>query len=105
MSADLDRAIDAVTEALAALRAEPGSAEVRDAVDRANDAVDALSPNVTTEVLHRLVVSIADCHRNGVPNSPRLAVCRRSTLVALRLDPRWTRPTSSHRRPVPRPVH
>jgi hypothetical protein len=105
MSTDLDRAIDAVTEALAALRAEPGSVEVRDAVERANDAVDALSPNVTTEVLHRLVVSIADCHRNGVSTSPRLAVCRRSTLVALRLDPRWTRPTSSHHRPVPQPVH
>ena len=105
MSVDLDLAIDAVTEALAALRAEPGSAEVRDAVDRANEAVDALTPSVTTEVLHRLVVSIADCHRNGVRSSPRLAVCRRSTLVALKLDPRWTRPTSTHRRPVPRPVH
>ncbi|HEX4250404.1 MAG TPA: hypothetical protein VH008_21245 [Pseudonocardia sp.] len=105
MTTDLDHAIDAVTEALAELRAEPGSADVRDAVDRANDAVDALAPNVTTEVLHRLVVSIADCHRDGVRSSARLAVCRRSTLVALRLDPRWTRPTSPHRRPVPRPVH
>jgi|SRR5882672_12635159 len=105
MFAELNHAIDVVTEALAALRAEPGSAAVRDAVDRANEAVDALAPSVTTEVLRRLVVSIADCHRNGVPNSPRLAVCRRSTRVALRLDPRWTRPTSSHRRPVPRPVH
>jgi len=91
---ELDRVVDAVTAALAALRAEPRSAEVGTAIDRAAAQVDALAPNVTSVVLHRLLVSIADCHRDGVRQSPRLAICRRSTLMALRLDPRWSRTTS-----------
>jgi hypothetical protein len=91
MAADLDVAVEAVTTALAELRAAPGSAAVRNAVDMAASAVDALDPDLTAEVLHRLVVSVENCHRDGVPHSPRLAVCRRSTSVALRLDPRWSK--------------
>jgi hypothetical protein len=90
MPTDLNLAVNAVATALAALRAEPRSSAVRTAVDRAWAAVDALHHDLTAEVLHRLVVSIEDCHRDGVAHSPRLAVCRRSTSVALRLDPRWT---------------
>jgi hypothetical protein len=100
MSTDLDLAVRAVTTALAALRAEPRSTDVRTAVDRATEAVDALDHDLTAEVLHRLVVSIEDCHRSGVSTSPRLAICRSSTRRALRLDPRWTLPsTSNPRRP------
>jgi hypothetical protein len=91
MSEDLNLAVHAVTTALSALRAEPRSNAVRTAVDNAAVAVDALNHDLTAEVLHRLVVSIEDCHLNGVTHSHRLAVCRRSTSIALRLDPRWTR--------------
>ncbi|MDT7560228.1 MAG: hypothetical protein QOI68_4698 [Pseudonocardiales bacterium] len=86
---ELTAAVEAVTSALAALRKDSGSAPVRRAIEHATATVDALGPGVTTVVLHRLIASIADCHRDGVHQSPRLAVCRRSTLVALRLDPRW----------------
>ncbi|MDT7621823.1 MAG: hypothetical protein QOF99_2724 [Pseudonocardiales bacterium] len=86
---ELTAAVEAVTAALAALRKDSGSAPVRRAIEHATATVDALGPGVTTVVLHRLIASIADCHRDGVHQSPRLAVCRRSTLVALRLDPRW----------------
>jgi hypothetical protein len=89
MSSDLTLAVDAVTSALAALRAQPRSGDVRTAVDRANEAVEALPPDLTAKVLHRLVVSIEDCHREGIAHSARLAICRRSTSRALRLDPRW----------------
>lgn len=91
MSEDLNRAVHAVTTALAALRAEPRSDAVHEAVEHAASAVRELDHDLTAEVLHRLVVSIEDCHRNGVAQSPRLSVCRRSTSLALRLDPRWTR--------------
>ncbi|HEY1971019.1 MAG TPA: hypothetical protein VGH89_23900 [Pseudonocardia sp.] len=104
MSGELDVAVDAVTAALAALRAEPRSSAVHTAVQRATAAVDALTPDLTAEVLHRLVVSIEDCHRDGVSNSARLAVCRRSTSVALRLDPRWPSVAKARaRRPQPQP--
>ena len=101
MSEDLNVAVHAVTTALAALRAEPRSDAVREAVDHATAAVDALDHDLTAEVLHRLVVSIEDCHLNGVSQSPRLSVCRRSTQLALRLDPRW----STRRIGAPTPVH
>jgi hypothetical protein len=87
---DLILAVDAVTAALAALRDDSRADTVDRALDQATAAVDALGAGVTTVVLRRLIASIADCHRDGVRHSPRLAVCRRSTLVALRLDPRWT---------------
>lgn len=91
--ADLALAVDAVSAALAALRDDIGTDTVDRALDQATAAVDALGAGVTTVVLRRLIASIADCHREGVRHSPRLAVCRRSTLVALRLDPRWAPPT------------
>jgi hypothetical protein len=87
-------AVEAVTAALAALRRESGSEAVGRAIEDATASVDALGPGVTTVVLHRLIASIADCHREGVHQSPRLATCRRSTLVALRLDPRWGSPVA-----------
>lgn len=90
MPAELRVAVEAVTTALSALLTEPPrSRTVRDAVGQATAAVDALDRDVTSVVLHRLVASIEDCHRDGVRHSDRLAVCRRSTSIALRLDPRW----------------
>jgi hypothetical protein len=86
---ELTVAVEAVSAALAALRKDSGSAVVRRSIENATATVDALGPGVTTVVLHRLIASIADCNRDGVQHSPRLAICRRSTLVALRLDPRW----------------
>jgi hypothetical protein len=86
----LDRAVEAAATALTALRAEPRAHAVREAVDRASQAVDTLGPGVTAVVLRRLLASIADCHRDGLRDSSRLAVCRRTISVALRLDPRWT---------------
>ncbi len=97
MSVELDVAVDAVTSALAALSVAPRSTATATAVDRAAEAVDALEPHLTTEVLHRLVTSIEDCRREGVRHSPRLAICRRSTLLALRLDQRWTRQPAPQR--------
>jgi hypothetical protein len=90
--AHLTLAVDAVSAALAALRDDSGAEPVDRALDQATAAVDALGAGVTTVVLRRLIASIADCHREGIRHSPRLAVCRRSTLVALRLDPRWAPP-------------
>jgi hypothetical protein len=89
MPAELRVAVEAVTTALSALLTEPRSRAVRDAVGQATAAVGALDRDVTSVVLHRLVASIEDCHRDGVRHSDRLAVCRRSTSIALRLDPRW----------------
>lgn len=89
LESDLKDAVASVSTALAALRDDPRSTAVRRALDRATDAVSALEPDLTAEVLNRLVVSIADCHRDGLTQSRRLAICRRSTRVALRLDPRW----------------
>ncbi|WP_028934699.1 hypothetical protein [Pseudonocardia spinosispora] len=89
LESDLKNAVAAVSTALTALRHDPRSTAVRHALDRATDAVSALEPDLTAEVLKRLVASIADCHREGVTHSRRLAVCHRSTRVALRLDPRW----------------
>jgi hypothetical protein len=89
-SDSLDRAVEAAATALTALRAEPRAYAVAAAVGRASQAVDALGPGVTAVVLRRLLASIADCHRDGLRDSSRLAVCRRTISVALRLDPRWT---------------
>ncbi|HEY2205577.1 MAG TPA: hypothetical protein VGH99_13980 [Pseudonocardia sp.] len=86
---DLDTAVDAALAALAALRAAPASPEVADAVARAGTAVGRLGAGFTAEALRRLLVSIGDCHRDGVAQSARLSVCRRSTAIALHLDPRW----------------
>jgi hypothetical protein len=100
--ADLTLAVDVVTAALAALRDDSGADAVDRALGQATATVDALGAGVTTVVLRRLIASIADCHRDGVRHSPRLAVCRRSTLVALRLDPRWVPSTRwSSSAPVP----
>lgn len=89
LESDLKHAVSSVGTALAALRDDPRAPAVRQAVDRATDAVAALEPDLTAEVLKRLVTSIADCHRDGVGHSRRLAICRRSISTALRLDPRW----------------
>jgi hypothetical protein len=95
---ELAAAVDAVSGALAALRRGSGSDLMRRAIEDATATVDALGPGVTTVVLHRLLASIADCHRDGVRHSPRLAICRRSTLVALHLDPRWAPLARDHAR-------
>lgn len=86
-STDVDHAVTAITAALAALRADPASATVDLAIARATSAVDALDAGLTAEVLRRLVASIDECHRDGLPSSPRLVVRRRSASTALRLDP------------------
>jgi hypothetical protein len=100
-SDSLDRAVEAAATALTALRAEPRAYAVAAAVDRASQAVDALGPGVTAVVLRRLLASIADCHRDGLRDSSRLAVCRRTITVALRLDPRWTSARSRTGNPRP----
>jgi hypothetical protein len=85
---NLRDAVCAISRALAALRANPCSVEVPAAVRVADATLDALEPDVTTVVLRRLLVSITDCHRDGIASSSRLRISHRSAARALRLDGR-----------------
>ncbi|MGI8816557.1 MAG: hypothetical protein ACR2G2_15100 [Pseudonocardia sp.] len=88
-TATLDDAVRAVTTALAALRAEPGSPTVLNAVRHADSVLVTFEPDLTTIVLRRLLASIEDCHREGQRTSVMLTVRQASAARALRLDPRW----------------
>jgi hypothetical protein len=89
-TAELDRAVAAVRGALVALRADPTAGATGPALRRATAAVGALEPDLTSTVLSRLLLSIEECLRAGRRDSPRLALCTRTTARALRLDPRWS---------------
>lgn len=86
--ATLDEAVRAVTAALAALSADPAGTAVGDAIERAGLALYGLEPGLTTIVLNRLLASIRDCHREGLPTSALLRTRRASAARALHLDPR-----------------
>jgi len=96
MSAQLKSAVHEVTRALALLGSDPRSPALPSALGSAEIAVDALPRDVTSAVLHRLVVSIEECHHGGIAHSPELAVRARSVCRALRLDPRWTTSAARH---------
>jgi hypothetical protein len=86
---DLRAAVEAVAAALDAFCAAPDSVAVIGAVDQAAAAVAVLEPDLTGEVLRRLVAAIARCHRAGLADSPQLRTARRRAAVALQIDPRW----------------
>lgn len=85
--ADLAAALAAVTSALVSLRRDPRSSDVDETVRRALVAVDALAPGVTQVVLRRVLASVDECHRAGVPSSIPLRVRTRAAGRAIRLDP------------------
>jgi hypothetical protein len=62
---------------------------VTGAVDQAGAAVAVAEPDLTAQVLQRLVVTIEHCHRAGLAHSPQLQTARRAAAVALQVDPRW----------------
>jgi hypothetical protein len=84
----LDDAVRAVTAALAALNADPTGIPVEGAIEEAEPLLDALEPGLTSIVLHRLLASIHECHREGRSTSDLLRTRRASAARALRLDPR-----------------
>lgn len=88
-SDELVRAVHAVCEALVELRADPTAVSVRHRIEVAEQALAPLGRDLTTIVLKRLLASIEACHRAGQPDSGSLADRERSTVRALRLDPRW----------------
>jgi hypothetical protein len=88
-SEELLRAVHAVSAALVELRADPAADSVRHRIDAAEQALAPLGRDLTMIVLRRLLDSIENCHRAGQPDSGSLADRERSTVRALRLDPRW----------------
>lgn len=82
-------AVHAVAAALAELREDPAVESVRDHIHMAEQALAPLGRDLTTTVLRRLLASIDACHRAGYSDSASLADRERSTVRALRLDPRW----------------
>lgn len=86
---ELVRAVHAVSAALVQLRAGPAADSVRCRIDAAERALAPLGRDLTTTVLRRLLASVEACHRAGLPDSGSLADRERSTVRALRLDPRW----------------
>ncbi len=85
----LVHAVHAVSAALVELRADPAAACVRYRIEDAERALAPLARDLTTIVLKRLLASIDACHRAGQSDSGSLADRERSTVRALRLDPRW----------------
>lgn len=79
------RAVRAVYSAIAALRHAPDSPAVSRAISRAGDAVEELPRSLTTEALYRLLGAVEDCHRAGVPTSPRLGERWHAVSAAVRL--------------------
>jgi hypothetical protein len=86
---ELVHAVHAVCAALVELRADPTAACVRYRIEDAEQALVPLARDLTTIVLRRLLASIEACHRAGQSDSGTLADRERSTVRALRLDPRW----------------
>jgi hypothetical protein len=86
---DLPAAVEAVAVALDLLRVAPAGVAVIGAVDQAGAAVAVLEPDLTGQVLRRLVVTIGHCHRAGVAESPQLEVACRAAALALQIDLRW----------------
>ena len=86
---ELIRAVRAVSAALAELRADPAADSVRNRIDAADQTLAPLGRDLTKTVLRRLLDSVDACHRAGQSDSGSLADRERSTVRALRLDPRW----------------
>ena len=91
---DLVDAVDAVRSALIELRVDPAAVSVQLRIERAEQALAVLDTDLTAVVLRRLLDSVTACHRLGQAHSRRLSTCERSTVRALRLDPRWTPPAA-----------
>jgi hypothetical protein len=85
----LTRAVHAVAAALVELRTNPAAESVRHRIDAAEQVLAPLGRDLTTIVLRRLLDSVDACHRAGQADSGSLADRERSTVRALRLDPRW----------------
>jgi hypothetical protein len=88
VSDDLYAAVEAVVVALEALRAAPHSVAVTAALDQAAAAAALLEPDLTGQVLQRLVGTIERCHRVGRASSPQLEAACRAAAVALQINPR-----------------
>ncbi|GAY09141.1 hypothetical protein [Pseudonocardia sp. N23] len=78
-------AAHAVDNAIGALRAEPGSVAVADALRRADTAVAALPAGLVSTILNRLLDTAWDCHRAGADSSARLVAQRGAAARAMRL--------------------
>jgi hypothetical protein len=85
---ELRVAVDAVGVALRALRADAEVVRVGAAVDQASAAVAALGPDLTTQVLQRLLADIEHCHRAGLADSPLVRMSWSAAVAALLADPR-----------------
>ncbi|RTL66163.1 MAG: hypothetical protein EKK42_18620 [Pseudonocardiaceae bacterium] len=78
-------AAQAVDTAIGALRAEPTSRAVTDALHRAEVAVAALPAGLVSTTLRRLVDTAWDCHLAGHDSSARLVAQRGAAARAMRL--------------------